>query len=157
MYQEEILWYQKSRSNWLNHGDRNTRYFHTTTIIRRRRNRVSGLKLPDGQWCYEDQMPRDHALSHFKNLYHDDSPAVWSYPTPGFPTLASDEIENLSLPVSEHEIHTAIFQMQPLKAPGPDGVHPLFFQKFWHIIGPAVTHFVQGVFMRYLLQLMKPL
>jgi len=27
--QEEILWYQKSRENWVKLGDRNTSFFHT--------------------------------------------------------------------------------------------------------------------------------
>lgn len=38
--QEEIFWDKKSESDWLIQGDRNTRYFHTKTIIRRRKNRV---------------------------------------------------------------------------------------------------------------------
>lgn len=44
LQQEEILWYQKSRSRWIKLGDRNTRYFHTTTIVKRRRNRISPIK-----------------------------------------------------------------------------------------------------------------
>lgn len=38
--QEEILWFQKSRSKWLAFGDKNSRYFHGITIVRRRRNMV---------------------------------------------------------------------------------------------------------------------
>lgn len=38
LFQEEMLWYQKSRAKWLHFGDRNTRYFHGTTAVRRRRN-----------------------------------------------------------------------------------------------------------------------
>ena len=37
------------------------------------------------------------------------------------------------------EVHKPLKQMYPLKAPGPDGMFPLFFQKFWSIVGGVVT------------------
>lgn len=37
LFQEEIMWYQKSRCKWLQFGDKNTNYFHGTTIFRRKR------------------------------------------------------------------------------------------------------------------------
>lgn len=35
---EEILWFQKSRCKWLAFGDKNSKYFHGITKIRRRKN-----------------------------------------------------------------------------------------------------------------------
>lgn len=43
--QEELLWYQKSRENWVKFGNKNTKFFHTQTIIRRRRNMIAGLNI----------------------------------------------------------------------------------------------------------------
>jgi hypothetical protein len=37
--QEETLWRQKSRSLWLKGGEKNTKFFHTTTIARRSHNK----------------------------------------------------------------------------------------------------------------------
>ena len=42
--QEEEFWSVKSRYNWLIQGDRNTAFFHTSTLIRRKRNKISCLK-----------------------------------------------------------------------------------------------------------------
>ena len=37
------------------------------------------------------------------------------------------------------EVRKALKQMHPLKAPGPDGMNPLFYQHFWPTIGDCVT------------------
>ena len=38
--QEEILWYQNSREDWIRSGDRNTntKYYHASTVVRSSRN-----------------------------------------------------------------------------------------------------------------------
>lgn len=40
---KELLWFQQSRSDWLQNGDRNTSYFHSPTLERRNRNMIEGL------------------------------------------------------------------------------------------------------------------
>ena len=45
-----MLWFQKSREKWVELGDRNTKYFHTSTIIRRCRNRIEALKDNEDRW-----------------------------------------------------------------------------------------------------------
>ena len=39
--QKEILWRQKSKSNWIIKGDKNTQYFHTKTTNQRNNNKVT--------------------------------------------------------------------------------------------------------------------
>ncbi|XP_056695810.1 uncharacterized protein [Spinacia oleracea] len=51
--QEEVLWFQKSRVDAIKDGDRNTRYFHLSTIIRRRQNKGEALKDNTGSWVYD--------------------------------------------------------------------------------------------------------
>ena len=48
----------------------------------------------------------------------------------------------LSKPYSTKEVKAALFQMGPTKAPGPDSMNALFYQKFWHIIGNEVIEAV---------------
>lgn len=46
--QEEIMWKQKSRVTWPREGDRSTKFFHTSTVVRRRRNWIGGIKDENG-------------------------------------------------------------------------------------------------------------
>lgn len=50
--------------------------------------------------------------------------------------------ENLLKVFSEDEITVTLKQMNPTKAPGPDGMTPIFFQKLWHVVGKDVTEAV---------------
>lgn len=54
--------------------------------------------------------------------------------------------EELLKPVEDGEVKTALFQMQPDKAPGPDGMTPAFFQKHWKIVGKDVVQMVRNFF-----------
>ena len=45
----------------------------------------------------------------------------------------------LSSEYTAKEVKVALFQMGPTKAPGPDGINALFYQKFWHVVGDTVV------------------
>lgn len=53
--QVELLWLQKSRNEWWKSGDGNTKFFHTSTLIRRRRNKVEVLLNNEGRWIEDKE------------------------------------------------------------------------------------------------------
>ena len=50
------------------------------------------------------------------------------------PQVSAEENTFLTAPFLEEEVRQAIFQMEPNKAPGPDGFPAEFYQKIWDII-----------------------
>ncbi|KAL7187906.1 hypothetical protein ACSBR1_037866 [Camellia fascicularis] len=49
LYQDKQLWFQKSRSNWITQGDRNTKFFHLSKT-KMRKCKIETLKNESGIW-----------------------------------------------------------------------------------------------------------
>ncbi|XP_061998977.1 uncharacterized protein LOC133716287 [Rosa rugosa] len=47
---EEIMWCQRSRVNWLKHGDRNTKFFHNFARQRGSANKLVRILGEDNRW-----------------------------------------------------------------------------------------------------------
>lgn len=114
---------------------------------RRRRNRISSLKKKDGNWCNNDDEVKEEILSYFQNIFQtnhpEDSPSIMN----GIPHSITEEMnKKLTKPVTEKEIQEALFSMHPNKAAGPDGMSPLFFQKFWLIVKHDLVQAISSFF-----------
>lgn len=146
--QEEIHWYQKSRENWIKLGDRNTRYFHAKTVIRRKRNRIHGLHLPNGIWCTENDVLREEALNFYKALFTLPPLPHQLNTTDGItaPRLNEEACMSLTRAVTKEEVTQALLQMHPFKALGPDGFQGIFFKQYWHIVGDDIVKFISDAF-----------
>lgn len=62
---EEMLWFQKSRMEAICDGDRNTRYFHLSTIMRRRGNRIEALMDDSNNWVHADGRVKDLVFTYW--------------------------------------------------------------------------------------------
>ena len=68
-HREEIMWQQRSRIRWLSVGDKNTRFFHLRASQRRRKNKITKLRKPDGQFTEDVRELSNLAMSFYKDLY----------------------------------------------------------------------------------------
>ncbi|XP_050259987.1 uncharacterized protein LOC126705076 [Quercus robur] len=67
--QERDLWLLKSRLNWMIQGDRNTSFYHVSTLARRKRNHIAAVKDEREVWLTEDREVMEHFRAGFQNLY----------------------------------------------------------------------------------------
>lgn len=145
--QEEILWFQKSRELSIKFGDKNTRYFHAQTVVRRKRNKVEGLFLRDGQWATDPSLLQEEALEYFQDLFcYNDTRTQDNIILERHPSVSPVAAEDLSRGVSKEEVWNALKYINTFKAPGPDGFQPIFFKKYWHIVGDDIHKLVSDAF-----------
>lgn len=49
-----------------------------------------------------------------------------------------EELASLVAGVSMEEVRNAVFSMKGLKAPRPDGIQPLFYQRHWEVVSQTI-------------------
>ena len=122
------------------HGDKNTRYFHSQATKRFRKYQIRGIRDEMDVWRTEPDEIATVLTGYYQNLFTISSPENFSDVLGHVPQLITDEMNSyLSSEFLECEVSAALNQMAPLKAPGPDGMPPLFYQHFWGLVDKDVT------------------
>ncbi|XP_074351201.1 uncharacterized protein LOC141690330 [Apium graveolens] len=144
--QKEIFWRQRSKQLWLHSGDKNSKYFHAAASVRRRNNQINRLKNGEGCWVDWDAGLADHITEYYNHLFTT-TQTDWHETIECIDVKITEE-HNMELlqTVTEDEVRTSLFQMDPDKAPGPDGMTPAFYQKHWSIVGNDVVGLVRKFF-----------
>ena len=126
-------------------GDQNSKYFHALIKQRRSMNRITGLHDENGVWSAEEKDIQKIAVSYFENLFTTTDPQVMEDSLAEIQISITDQINVfLTKPATEIEVRTALFMMHPEKAPGPDGMTALFFQKAWDTVKEDLVFLVNS-------------
>jgi hypothetical protein len=145
--QEEILWRQKSRVQWLKEGERNTKFFHREMVHRRYINRITQLEDAQGNPIREHNQIVEELTNYYKDLLtetNDDRASTIDKITRHIPSLVTQEHnEALMRPITQEEVDHAVKEIPPGKAPGPDGFTTDFFHHCWDMIREEVWQVVE--------------
>lgn len=140
---EEIFWKQKSRENWLRMGDKNTKFFHNVTKIRRSKNWISKLQIRNNQISEDPEVIKEEIISFYSNLLNnkegshllDQKKLLTRIPK----IISEEQNQMLNGKINMEEVFQALNQLPSGKAPGPDGFPTDFFKKCWHIFGQELS------------------
>jgi hypothetical protein len=133
---EEMFWVQRARANWLKHGDRNTNFFHRMASKRKKQNTIKFLMDDNGIKHEDKDSMCDVVYNYFSDLFTSEvsEPDVSVFED--VQTLVTEEMNRgLLAPFTAEEVKKALFQIGDLKAPGPDGLHSIFYKRFWEMLG----------------------
>jgi hypothetical protein len=145
--QEEILWRQKSRVQWLREGERNTKFFHRAMVHRRYINRITQLEDAQGNPIREHAQIAEELNTYYKDLLtetNENREEAIQKITSHIPSLVTPEQnEALLCPITQAEVDLAVKEMPQGKAPGLDGFTTDFFHHCWDLIKEEVWQVVE--------------
>ena len=96
-----------------------------------------------GVWHEDQETTERLILDYFKSIYSSNQPNRFDESLDAMEERVTPEMnEELQREFKVVEVWNALKQMHPTKAPGLDGMSPVFYQKYWNIVGPSVTNCV---------------
>ncbi|XP_043814106.1 uncharacterized protein LOC122724009 [Manihot esculenta] len=136
--EEEIRIRQQAKLFWFRNGDKNTKYFHNNIKARRRQNRIVEITTSDGSISSDQHVIADTFQSYFQELFSGAVADFGEVISLVQPKVDSHDNAMLTATFVDEEFRHALFQMNPDKTPGLDGLNPAFFQRHWKILGPDI-------------------
>nr|GEZ26176.1 hypothetical protein [Tanacetum cinerariifolium] len=122
MIDEEKLFYQNAKIEWLKEGDNNTAFFHKVVKGRMNKSIIESI------------------FSHSGNRIEGESDSLFTK------KLNEEEAIWMIREVTDNEIKDAMFNIGDNKAPGPDGFTSSFFKKAWGTVGNDVCKDIREFF-----------
>ena len=120
--------------------DNNPKYFHCQANQRNQRNHILGLEDEDGV-CIEDEATMGKVTKrYFEVMFTSSNPSGFDEILDGVHhTVIVDGDVGVDGDFQAKELYQALKQVATLTTLGPNGMSPIFYKSFWHIVGEDVT------------------
>lgn len=116
--QLDTFWAQRSSFQWLQLGDRNTKFFQTAAKLHARNNHITHLVESDGSFVSSLSDMHNLAESYFTSLFRDLGSSFPIFSAHLFTMISSNDNLFLNSMPEENEVGSAVFAISLTKAPG---------------------------------------
>uniref|UniRef100_A0A803Q7A9 Reverse transcriptase n=1 Tax=Cannabis sativa TaxID=3483 RepID=A0A803Q7A9_CANSA len=144
--QRESYWKQRAKQFWLHEGDQNSSYFHKAASSKKKNNQIEQLKDDHDNWVTWESGLSKVVAECFHGLFASGNTCCTEV-IDCVSKVVSDSVNmELCQPIGEEDVKKALFQMNPDKSLGPDGMTPAFYQRCWSIVRHDVVKCVRYFF-----------
>jgi len=147
---EECFARQKSRINWMKLGDQCTSYFFKSVNNTRNKNKLTSLVLSDLTITHDVVVIKEAVVNYYSGLFGSSHNSQY-HGSERVNHLISRKLNNtqslvMVQDITDAEIKSTLWELNPHKAPGPDGFNSGFFQKAWPVVGHEILSAVKNFF-----------
>jgi hypothetical protein len=143
MDQEDMIWRQRAKINWLKVGNRNTKFFRACASQRSRSNKISKIEDKDGILCTTQEAIEEAFVNYFQEIFQAGDHLNVGACTCHIEYKVTPQMnQGLLEEFTVDDVSKALQQIAPLKAPGPDGFPAYFYQQNWATVHAEVSSVV---------------
>ena len=133
----------RSRAEWLDLGEKPSKFFLNLENRNRVNKIISEIKLDDNTTIKNQMSILEELQKFYKSLYsekkHQEEPTNIKLNNK---KLSEKEKEALESPINKKELDEALKALKNNKAPGPDGFSAEFYKKFWDELGHLFLDYI---------------
>ena len=135
----------RSKANWYEQGEKNTKYFLNLETSKTRRTSVRRLINADEKFVLNSKSIMKELEDFYTSLYKTSESTECDRRFQEFlngvdvPKLSDDQKNLCEGLLSNDECFNALSKFPNRKTPGNDGLTPEFYKKFWNLLGRLLT------------------
>lgn len=101
------------------------------------------MKDDKDRWKDEHEDVEKIILTYFSTIFSTNHPKDFEASLSAVNRQVSDEMNEILLKgFKEDKVWSALKQMHPTKSSGQDSMSPIFYQKYWDVVGPSLINCV---------------
>jgi hypothetical protein len=140
LQKEEQWWAQRAKSDWLQHGDKNSKFFHFKASQRHRKNKINFIIDNQGNNHNQNKDIQEVFHTYFSELFTSSNPTNIQCSVQVVANRVQPYMQAyLSQEFTAAEVSYAAHQLKSNATPGPDGLNANFYQTYWDTIGGGDT------------------
>lgn len=141
LIRRERIWRQRARSYGFSLKDHNTKFFHASTLVRRKKNEIVQLQIGNNLISGVHNLKKE-VFDYFEKRFSQDDLPEFDFDIGTHARISDEQARFLEAMPSREEVKEAVWACGIDKSPGFDGFNFKFIREMWEEIKEDIYEFV---------------